>query len=359
MRIHFKVLLVLAAVLLCGSAMAGVMPVDLTGLGYVAMLGITAPFETQARLTQIAMAVKPQGMIADLVCPRVRVDGEKFVYDKLITEDMFAIQDTRVGRSSEPNQVEFGATQVTDKVEDHGLDDFVPNRDRAVANAQGANFDPFTTATEGTSILVELAREKRVADLYFNLNTYSASLRATLSGTGQWSDYANSDPYTVIMAALDDMLVRPNMATFGRKVFTKLRSHPKIVAAVLNNGGGAGDVTSTGSVTKQALADLLELSEIHVGETFSNTAKKGQTASFARLWGSHAAFHRIDRSVRSTQGYALPTFAMTAQWEDRFVTTIPEPKRGLKGGTTVRVGEQVKEIITFQDAGYFFQNVIS
>lgn len=323
------------------------------------ILCVGAPFDTQPRLTQIAMAVKPQGMIADLVCPRVMVEGEKFIYTKLNSSDLFTIQDTKVGRTSEPNQVEFGATDVTDKVEDHGLDDFVPNRDGAVAAAQGANIDPFAVATEGTAILVDLAREKRVADLYFNPNTYVPAQRAALSGTGQWSDYVNSDPYSVIMDALDGMLVRPNMATFGRKVFTRLRSHPKIVAAVLNKGGQiAGGAGSAGSVSRQSIADLLELDDILVGESFFNAAKKGQAFNGARLWGNHAAFMRIDRNVRSAQGFVLPTFAMTAQWGNRFVSTIPEPKRGLKGGTTVRVGEQVKEIITFAEGGYLFQNVV-
>lgn len=353
-----KCLVVLLAFAFCGAAMAGVIDMDHTSLAFAA-LGVTAPFDTQPRLTQIAMAVKPQGMIADLVCPRVPVDGEKFAYTTLASSDMFAIQDTRVGRSSEPNQVEFGATDLIGMVEDHGLDDFVPNRDRDVAAAQNANLDPFAVATESTSILVELAREKRVADLYTNPNTYAASLRATLAGTSQWSDYANSDPYTAIMDALDGMLVRPNIAAWNRKVFTRMRSHPKIVAAVLNNGGQiSGGAASAGAVSRQALADLFELEAIYVGETFYNSAKKGQATSMARLWGNHAAFLRIDKSVRSAQGFVLPTFAMTAEWNKRFVASIPEPKRGLKGGTTVRVGEQVKEIITFQEGGYLFQNAV-
>lgn len=38
-----------------------------------------APFETQTRLTQIAQAVMPMGMIADMVCPRIRT-AYKFRY---------------------------------------------------------------------------------------------------------------------------------------------------------------------------------------------------------------------------------------------------------------------------------------
>lgn len=373
----FKPLFFMVALLgLCAGAYAGILPADtsmlagilpsdnslMAGIGIgIAAIGNTAPFQTQPRLTQIAMAVKPQGMIADIVCPRVDVGSEEFTYSKLISEDLFTIPDTQVGRTSEPNQVEFGAEDETAKVVDHGLDDFVPNRDINVAAAQGANIDPLAVAAEGTALLVELAREKRVADLYFNLNTYSAAHRTTLVGNDQWSDYANgSDPYDDIMAGLEAMLVRPNMAIFGRATWTKLRSHPKVVAMVLNNGGQvAGGQAAAGSVTRQAFADLLELDQVVIGEAFYNSAKKGQAMTPARLWGKHAAFVRIDRNVRSVQGFNLPTFAMTAQFGGKFAGTIPDAKRGLKGGTIVRVGEQVKELITFQDGGFFIQNAVA
>lgn len=316
----------------------------------------TAPFTVQPRLTQIAMAVKPMGMIADLVCPRIDVGAEKFIYTKLNTDEAFAIQDTRVGRTSEPNIVEFGGVDTNDSTEDWGLDDIVPNKD--IKNAQGTNYDPLAMATERTAILLELAREKRVADLYFALGTYSSALRTTLSGTSQWSDYTNSDPLTAILTAFDSMLIRPNVAVLGRAVYTKLRLHPKIVAAVLNAGGGLGGEKASGAVAKAAIADLLELDEIHVGESFYNSAKPGQTASYARLWGKHAAFMRVDRSVKDPRG-AMPTFGFTAQWGTKISGTIDEPKIGLEGSQRVRVGEHVKELISFQDAGYFFQNAVA
>ncbi|REM27293.1 phage capsid protein, partial [Mycobacterium tuberculosis] len=84
-----------------------------------------------------------------------------------------------------PNTVEFGGTDVTDSTEDYGLDDPVPNKD--IKNAQGTNYDPRDAAAERTALLVRMAREKRVADLYFALGTYAASLRTTLAGTSQWS----------------------------------------------------------------------------------------------------------------------------------------------------------------------------
>lgn len=316
----------------------------------------TAPFTVQPKLTQIAMAVKPMGMISDEVCPRVPVPSEKFVYTKMSTDEAFTIPDARVGRTAEPNQVEFGGTDVTDSTEDYGLDDLVPNKD--VKNAEGTNYDPLAMAAERTSLLVQLAREQRVANLYFSLNTYNASLRSTLSGTSQWSDFTNSDPTGAILAMMDLMLVRPNVAVFGQATWTKLRQHPKVVAAVMNSSSGTGGQAAAGVVARRALADLLELDDIYVGQSFYNTAKKGQTSAFSRLWGKHAAFLHLEKSVRDVRG-VLPTFAMTAQWGDRVAGTIASPTKGLDGSQLVRVGEHCKELIAYQDAGCFFQNAVA
>jgi len=315
----------------------------------------TAPFTVQPKLTQIAMAIKPTGLIADLVCPRVDVPGEKFIYTKMSTDEAFTIPDTKVGRTGAPNQVEFGGTDVTDSTEDYGLDDPVPNKD--IKNSEGTNYDPLAAAAERVALLVRLAREQRVANLLFNLNNYLVSQRGTLSGTGQWSDYVNSDPVSAILAQFDTMLIRPNIGVLGRAVWTKLRQHPKVVAAVLNNANGLGGASAAGVAQKKAVADLLELDDIIVGESFYNTAKKGQSSAFSRLWGKNAAFLRIDKSVKDART-VLPTFALTAQWGDIVGGTIPDPNIGLDGGQKVRVGEHVKELICFPDVGCYFQNAV-
>jgi hypothetical protein len=316
----------------------------------------TAPFTVQPRLTQIAMAVQPEGMIADLVCPRIPVPGEKFIYTKMTTDEAFTIPDVRVGRTSAPNTVEFGGIDVTDSTEDYGLDDPIPNKD--IRNAAGTNYDPEGLAAERTSMLVKLAREQRVANLYFALGTYNAAFRSTLSGTTQWSDYTNSDPTTAILTMFDAMLMRPNIGVVGRAVWTKLRMHPKVVAAVLNQTGGLGGAAATGVIQRKAVADLLELDDIHVGESFYNTNKKGQAAAYNRLWGKHAAFMRIDKAVRDPRA-GLPTFAFTAQWGDQVAGTIADSNIGLEGGIKIRVGEHVKELVSFQDVGCFFQNAVA
>ena len=150
--------------------------------------------------------------------------------------------------------------------------------------------------------------------------------------------------------ALDVPVFRPNVAVFGQAVWTQLRQHPKVVQAVY------GTAQTGGSVGRQALADLLEIKTILVGAGFVNTAKKGQAATYSRVWGKHAAFLYISQDAADAD---QPTWGFTAQFGDRIAGNIPEPKAGLRGGQRVRVGESVLEVVSATDVGYYFQNAVA
>jgi hypothetical protein len=321
-------------------------------------MATNTPAQVQARLTQIAMAVKPQGMIADQVLPRVQVEAEAFKYTKFITAEAFTIPDTHIGRSSTANEVEFGSELADGSTKDHGLDDFVPKKDLDAAASQQIGYDPMAVASENTALLVDLGREARVADLIFTLTTYDAALRTTLAGNDQWSDYDHSDPTDDIDEACDSMLIKPNTMVLGRRTWKYLRKHPKLVAAVLGRLGVGAALTASGKLTLQAVAEFFELDQILVGEAFYNSAKPGQTAAYSRLWGPHASLLHINRSVTNARA-ALPTFGITAEWQGRRVRLIPDAKRGIDGGTTVRVAEQINEMVTFQQLGYHFHNAVA
>ena len=107
----------------------------------------------------------------------------------------------------------------------------------------------------------------------------------------------------------------------------------------------------------QALADLFELDQIFVGESFINTAKEGQTASLSRCWGKHMAFLH-QNPIATVRGESI-TFGFTAEYGNRVSGSIPEPKVGLRGAQRVRVGESLKELIIAPDVGYFFQNIVA
>ncbi len=307
-----------------------------------------APFPIQPELTAIAIGYRNSALIADEVLPRVQVGKQEFKYLKYDLADSFTVPDTRVGRTSRPAEVSFAATEVTSACNGYGLDDPIPQSD--IDNAP-PNYNPLGRSTEVLTDLILLAREQRTADLVFNTASYTASTNRTqLSGTSQFSDYTNSNPITALLAGLDACVMRPNILILGQAVWSKLRQHPKVAQALFGANG------TSGIVTREQLAQALEIEEVWVGQGWANTAKKGQTASLSRLWGKHAAAIYRDRLADTNRG---TTFGLTAQWGERVSGSIPDEDIGLKGGQRVRVGEYVKELVTATDLGYFWENAVA
>lgn len=307
----------------------------------------TRPFPISPKLTAIALAYRNPDivLIADDVLPRTPTDQE-FKWLKYDLTQGFTVPDTRVGRKSTPNEIDFNASEVQDKTEDHGLDDLVPNED---INADNQGVDPLGTSTAYITNLINLGREIRVSNLVFNAANYGGGNKVTLAGASQWSD-PTSDPVAMITEYLDTPIMRPNIATFGQTTWSKLRSNPKLVQAVKGTAQGAG------IITRQEFADLFELQAVYVGAGFANTAKKGQAANLSRVWGKHASFIYRDRVAGPQAGV---TFGFTAQFGNKVAGTYNEPTIGLDGCQRVRVGERVKEIICAADVGFFVQNAVA
>ena len=306
-----------------------------------------APFPINPVYTGIAIAYKNKMMIADDVLPRVPVGKEEFKYTKYKLEDGFTVPDTKVGRKSKPNEIEFDSTEITDSTEDYGLDDPIPQKD--LDNAAEYN-DPRSQSVENLSNIIELGREVRAANLVFNAASYAAANKQVLSGASQFSDFANSDPIGVIMNALENMIMFGNVITFGQQVWTKFRQHPDIIKATNGNSGDKG------VAARQAVAELFEVEEILVGVARINASKKGQSPSLAQAWGKHISIMHRDKTANTRNG---TTFGFTAQFGGRIAGSIIDPNIGLKGGERVRVGEMVKELLPANDLGYFIEDAVA
>ncbi len=313
----------------------------------------SAPFAVNPTLTAIAIAYSNPliTLIADRVLPRKRT-GETFTYTRYDKAAAYTVPATEVGRKGAPNIVEFDGTEVTDRCVDHGLDAPVPNRDIKVFNdmpkAAGAK-GPLDVATMMLTNLMLLSREVRVAQLVFNQAAYATANRAKLVAATQFSN-PDSDPLGLITEKLDVPLVRPNVMVFGQDAWTKFRIHPDIVQAC------KGGAQTSGTVTRQQVAELFEVSEVLVGAGRYNTAKKGQAPSFQRAWGKHIALLSVDQMAAEAD---QPTFGWTAQWGEKVAGTINDPDIGIEGGVRVRSGEHVKEVITGADCAFFIEDAVA
>lgn len=311
-----------------------------------------APFPLNPDLTAVALSYRNEAMIADMVLPRVPVALDSFKYYKFNRDDAFTVPDTKIGRKSEANMVEFGGTEVTDSTVDWGLKDAVPMPD--IRNAANTPFDPMGQASLNLSRLVQLDREQRVAGIVFNAANFASANKATLSGTSQWSDYTNSNPLSAILTAFDAMLMRPNKIIFGQAVWTVLRQHPRIVEAVKGTGAG---VNAQGMVSRQQVADLLELQEVLVGAGWVNGAKKGATASYTRCWGKFACAIYTEPVASSN---TATTFGFTAESGGGLrVRDWFDDKIGTDGAQVVQLVDTVKEVLPANDLGYLWSAAVA
>jgi hypothetical protein len=286
------------------------------------------------------------------VLPRVPT-AKRFSYTVYSLADAYSVPSTVVGRKGMPTMVDFGGTTVTDEVVDYGLDDMVPNDEQQawedMPKAPGA-VSPMAKSTSLLTGLMLLDREIRVANQIFANATYPSTNRVTLSGTSQWSDFTNSNPLDAMLTALDIPIFRPNVVVLGQAAWTKVRQHPRVIQAVY------GTSQTGGAIGREQLAALLEVREVVVGAGFVNTARKGQAPNMQRVWGKHCAMLYVSEEQAAAD---QPTFGFTAQWGTRIAGSMPAPRNGLRGSEVVRVGESVKEVISANASGYYFENAVA
>jgi hypothetical protein len=129
----------------------------------------TTAFPVNPELTAIAMAYRNPAhtLIADLVLPRVSV-AKKFNYSVYSAEQGYTLPDTKVGRKSQPNEVDFQGSLVSGETQDWGLDDIVPIDEIDAWAAMprpaggGGPINPLVISTMFLEGLVQLDREVRV-----------------------------------------------------------------------------------------------------------------------------------------------------------------------------------------------------
>lgn len=303
------------------------------------------PFTPDVERTAIALAYRPEGLIADRVLPRTKVAKRNFTYTVFNRESLMKIPDTRIGRKSQANEVEFGSSEVECHVDPYGLKTVVPTDDDRNAPA---TCRPSDTAVLSLTGLIHLGREKRVADTVFNAATYGSNTNA-LSGTGRWSDYANSSPIADLKAARDACVRKPNKLVLGQSVWSALSTHPQIVQAIYG-------VTSQGIVSKEAVAQMLGVEEIIVGDSWHDDAPKGKGANRTYLWGKCAAFLHLSPTPTLKGGSS--SFGLTAELNG-LVVKSRAVTIGLDDGTEYLVGEDLAEIIQAPDCGFLLTSVIA
>lgn len=302
------------------------------------------PFPVSIEHLALVIGFRNPSLIADTILPYETVTSEMFKYVKLRLADSFTLPDTKVGRKSTPNKVDFAASETTDSVESFGLSDFVPQSD---IEATVSNYDPLQRSLLGIMDLILLDREKRVCDLVTNPANYSKN--KTVLANSEKFKATGGNAYGVISDALTAMLVKPNNLVFGAKLWNYLSKDPSLVTAVY------GKALEGKKLKRTELAELFEVDTISIGQSFVNSAAKGKTPELVQCWGDDMLFFHKNTNANIQSG---GTFGFTARWKDRIAETEYKKEVGLTGGYEVWAGEKVKEVIASEAHGYLIKNCI-
>jgi len=305
-------------------------------------------------LTNMSVQYRNEEYIWPMVMPVVRVgkcSGKYFKYDK---GQRFRVPDDAIGSKSLPNEVDLKVSNDNYSVEGHSLSDWVSQEEMDNADTP---LQPLSDANDLINDLLDLAQEKRVADIVFAAATYPTGNKVQLSGTDQWSDHANSDPIDDILAGLDAAFLRPNTMVFGNDVWTKFRSHPKIVDAVKASTRSQG--AQGGIAQESEIAALFRVERVLVGAGRVNTAKEGQADSFSRIWGKHCSLLHVKNNpgIRTVQFGA--TFSHYTGGMIRKTFRTFDGKRGESGAEYVKTAWNSDEKVVAADVGYLIEDAIA
>lgn len=146
-------------------------------------------------------------------------------------------------------------------------------------------------------MMLFLEKEKLLADTLTNTGIITQS--TTLSGSSQFSDYANSDPIGVFNVAraaiLDGCGKFPNVAAMDIKVWNQLRFHPAMLDAL------GFKYSRPGGLSENELSMALGVERLLIADARYESAKEGQSSSLSPVWGKDIVFCVAPQSASKKQ----------------------------------------------------------
>jgi hypothetical protein len=173
------------------------------------------------------------------------------------------------------------------------------------------------TATNFVTLKALLKQETTWVANFFMSGLWTTDLTGVAGAVGaneflQWND-GDSEPIEVIRAQIDAILLltglEPNTLVLGKQVWTQLVDHPVIVDRIKYGQTAPGPAR----VTKEAVAELLEIDRILVMKSIVNSANVGQDASNSFIGGKAALLAYSEPNPGIETASAGYTFSWTSQ----------------------------------------------
>jgi len=305
---------------------------------------VQGPIHVDRPLTNISIAYKAEGLIADEVFTVVPVKKESdsyFIFDK--AQSLKSVATLRAD-GAEANQDNLLLSTATYRLQEHALKEIITQRQRENAD-EGLNLDVATT--EDLTAKVLLQKEVDAATLLFTDGGWANE--SSLSAALAWSANTTvSNPILTADSAASTVLLnaaRPaNTCVLDYRTFLAVKEHTSVVDRI--------KYTSSESVGPDLIAKLFGVEKLHVAKGQRNTAEEGLAATMANIFTDSAWFGYVEKSPGLRKPSALYCFkrgsGVTAKrWMD-------EPRNG----EWIEVSHMYDQVVPASDAGYLVVNTV-
>jgi len=249
----------------------------------------TSDVHVDSALSNISIAYKPEGYIADSIFPQVPVDKQSDNY--YVWTKGFWLRNL-VERRTPGDTYPEGRLEVSDTgyfCNPYHLGYAIPDEVRD-------NADPAisleATGSEWLATQFALNREIKVAATVF-----AASWETTVTGGTdfvQWSDYDNSNPVTDVNLGKQTIQkstgIRPNVMVIGQEAFDILAEHPLLLDKFR--------YTQTGILDEAQVQQALKIPKLIVGSAvYESTVEGAATPTRGYIWGKEAVLLYVPPSA--------------------------------------------------------------
>jgi hypothetical protein len=296
-------------------------------------------------LTQFSIAYRNEDYISEMILPVLKVKQRSGKFAKYGKENLKLEDNLLRAPGARARTMDYSVSQGSYTCEEHAIEKLVP--DEFAANTD----DPYDARRDATLFAVDKLWGHQENALATDMaNTGIITQNTTLSGTSQWSDYSLSDPLSDMRTARTTIKTAtgktPNVAVFGWETWLQLQNHPDIVDRVKSVG------STSIEAMKMAVAQLLEVKTVLIGDAIKNTAVDGQADSLAFVWGKHAwLLHVAPRPSLMT-----PSFGYTMKDLQRVVDGYRDDPRV---GDVVRVRDSFDQTLIDVELAYLIKDAIA
>lgn len=303
-------------------------------------------------LSNVAIAYRPEGFIADQIAPQVPVAKQHDLYYVWDKADAFRTEDDKRAPGTEANIITRSMSSESYFCDNYALKDSIPWED--VANAdKGFVFTERGARIEGLKDKLLLNWEYRVGKQVTsgsNVGSYSAVASA-------WTTYStNSDPIgdikTAILNVEDSTGYKPNSIIFGGYAWRHFREHAEVIKRIYGDSAGPG---AARIVTRDQTKAIFELERILVGGAYYNSADEGQTIDLSQIWHDNVLVYFAPMNPRRDK----PSFMYSFRWDKvRGLNMAAEIHvDSKKKADEVELGYYQDEKITSSELGFLITGV--